>query len=231
MRIKFTPQHQRTFRKIGEVTQAEIEGEVNLRQASLLNAHRHGGMVTRSALNCLELVGDRKHVIVDTKVTFLLPGMYPAIPGWHTDGVPRLTGLAGTYDPAGRGAPSIKAQVDEAISAPHYHLLLAGEGPHTFFLDDAVTLNLSDEDPALYREMSEQVRELSEKGFLAVDRAPEREWLTWSWWDIHAAPPATTAGWRYLIRVTESDHIPPREDPKDYLRKQSMVYVPTEFGW
>lgn len=231
MKVTFTPEHRRTHRKIDEVSQEQIENEVNLRQAGLLNAYQHGGVVTRKALDKLVLVGDRKHVIVDTKVTFLLPGMYPAIPGWHTDGVPRLTGLAGTFDPAGRGAPSILAQARGSISAPHYHLLLAGGGPQTLFINNRINLDLPNDDPDLYRAMSEQVTDLAYDGTAEVDAAPEREWLEWGWWDIHSAQPAATAGWRYLIRVTESDHVPPREDPKDYLRKQSMVYVPTEFGW
>ena len=231
MKTLFIPRLEHTGRTIAAVSQSDIEDEVNLRQAPLLEAFQYGGEVTRAALNKLELHGDRKHVVVDTKVTFLLPGMYPAIPGWHTDGVPRLTSMPGTFDPAGRGAPSIEAQVQGRISEPHYHLLLAGGGPHTHFLDSSVVLDLPDADPSLYEVMTREVEHLVGRGDVGTRAAPEREWVNWSWWDIHAAQPATTAGWRYLIRVTESDHIAPRTDPKDFVRKQAQVYVPVEFGW
>lgn len=74
---------------IPEPSQELIEASLNLRQASLEDAARYGGAITREALGAMNLRGDRKYVIVDTKIHLLMPGWVPAIPGWHTDGVPR----------------------------------------------------------------------------------------------------------------------------------------------
>src|SRR4051812_36058043 len=84
-----------------------IEATPNLRRASLSDAALFGGPLLRDILQTAPLVGDREHVIVDTKVSMLMAGWMPAIPGWHTDGVPR--GENG--DPAGTGQPSLKRQL------------------------------------------------------------------------------------------------------------------------
>lgn len=66
-----------------------VEATPVLRRSSLEAAVQFGGPAVRELLEAVQLVGDKKYVSVDTKVTFLMPGWYPAIPGWHTDGVPR----------------------------------------------------------------------------------------------------------------------------------------------
>jgi hypothetical protein len=56
--------------------------------------------------------------------------------------------------------------------------------------------------------------------------------IEWDWWELHSAEWATDRGWRFLIRVTETDYIKPRENLNDILRYQSMVFVKSdEVGW
>lgn len=214
-------------------SQDAIENSLNLRQVSLEDAARYGGSVTRNALGLLDLHGDRKHVIVDTKVHFLMPGMCPSIPGWHTDGVPR----GETLDPAGSGDPVLSAMLDGSVSAPRYHLLVTGTHCPTRFLNgqwdfDSETL-LKGGAKNLYSNMTQVINTYSDtlaryNGFIDTE---DSVMYQWDWWNIHTAQTATARGWRYLIRVTETDHITPRTNPADFIRTQNNVYAPMDFGW
>lgn len=75
--------------KIDKPSQDEIKNTQGLWNASFEDAIRFGGDLTRSALQAMNIRGDRKHIVVDVKTHMLMPGMIPAIPGWHTDGVDR----------------------------------------------------------------------------------------------------------------------------------------------
>ena len=55
-----------------------IEATPNLRRASLPNAAMFGGPLVRKCLEQAPLAGDRLHIIVDTKVSMLMPGRLPA---------------------------------------------------------------------------------------------------------------------------------------------------------
>lgn len=207
-----------------------IEATPNLRRAGLHNAALFGGPLMRQLLESAPLVGDHKHVIVDTKVSLLMPGWMPAIPGWHTDGVPRQpaadNGL--TPDPTYSGNPSLaeQQQRDDAGYRPRYHTIHVGNDCPTLFLVAPLTLDLDHaEDSDLYQEMTKLVGDAQH--LMHVSPNPG-QWATWDWWNIHCATEATARGWRLLIRVTESD-IPPVTH--GFIRAQNQVYVPREFGW
>lgn len=203
--------------------QRDIESTPNLSRASMENALLFGGPLLREVLQNCPLVGDRPHTIVDTKVTMLLPGFIPAIPGWHTDGVPR-----GAYkNPYDTGFPSMAAQLDHTERGlfPRFHTLIVGNPCLTEFVEVPVTLNLEhSEDPELYKEVSRQINQMKPPTI----SQPEHRWISWSWWNLHRAVPATTRGWRLQIRVAEMYH-PPLET--GFIRAQNQVYVSTEFGW
>jgi hypothetical protein len=224
---------------ISEPSQAAIENTLNLRQCSLEDAVRYGGSITREAIGAMQLKGDRRYIVVDTKVNHLMRGMLPAIPGWHTDGVPR----GDNFDPGGKGEAKISAQAEGEISASHYHLLVTGTISQTEFIAEPVSLEVED-GRQLYEKMSRDIEARNYwlhrgpnewarpgDGALAKLVAPADTVVTWDWWNVHRAVPASGVGFRYLIRVTETDHIAPRTDPSDFIRMQSIVYVPIEFGW
>lgn len=215
-----------TGNSIPEPSQDVIEASFNLDRASVEDALRYGGPITTQALAAMNLRHDRKHIVVDTKVALLLPGMYPAIPGWHTDGVPR----GEEKNPAGTGLPFLKAQMDPDIRGPRYHLLVTGthcptlfmKNPHEFDVDIEMNSNL-------YKDLSRQAREqMKSFEYFATEPSTVYEW---DWWNIHTAQKATARGWRYLIRVTETDHVVPNTKLDKVIRKQTQVYAPIEFGW
>ena len=211
---------------IEKPSQDDIKNTQGLWNASFDDAFRFGGDVTRAALQAMNIRGDKKHIVVDVKTHMLMPGMIPAIPGWHTDGVPR----GGKSLSPASGAPHIHMQ--EGTESPRYHLLVVGGDCPTKFIASR-NINLVTENlPNLYAGISSQVCEMDDKGFLDTYDAPNGQVVEWDWWELHTAQKARAPGWRYLIRVTETDYLEPQSDLRQVLRNQQQVYLPTEkFGW
>src|SRR3990167_1133411 len=134
-----------------------IKNTLSLRQCSVEDALRYGGEVTKAAIGAMDLRNDRKYIVVDTKIHLLLPGFYPAIPGWHTDGVPR----GGEGNPASAGLPNMAWQEVTDKRPPRYHLLVVGESSLTEFINEKIELNI-DETPSadLYKKMSQDINKL-----------------------------------------------------------------------
>lgn len=212
--------------KIEKPSQDDIKNTQGLWNASFDDAFRFGGDVTRAALQAMNIRGDKKHIVVDVKTHMLMPGMIPAIPGWHTDGVPR----GGKSLSPASGAPHIHMQ--EGTESPRYHLLVVGGDCPTKFIASR-NINLVTENlPNLYAGISSQVCEMDDKSFLDTYDAPDGQVVEWDWWELHTAQQARAPGWRFLIRVTETDYLEPQKDLRLVLRNQQQVYLPTEkFGW
>lgn len=204
-----------------------IKNTFGLWNASLEDALRYGGDLTKAALSAMNLKFDRKYIIVDTKVHMLMPEMCPAIPSWHTDGVPRGADL----NPASKGAPNLSAQ--ETMDAPRFHLLVTGEGCLTEFVNEQNVEFEIDEDygTSLYSQMNRQVTEKLATGEITKSAVPANTAVEFDWWDLHTGTWATKHEWRYLIRVTETNHIPPQTDLSKIIRTQQNVYVKENFGW
>lgn len=207
----------------------EIRMTPALLGADLDTAARYGGDLTRAALGAMNLRGDRRNVIVDTKTHLLMPGFYPGIPGWHSDGVPR----GPERNPAGKGAPDIAAQEAMDDVAPRFHLLVTGAHcPTRFATERGLILDVPEEPtPDLYAGISRQMRAMDAAGSLATMETAPSTVYEWDWWHLHTAQAATAHGWRFLIRVTETDHHEPRTDLSEIIRTQQQVYVPEVFGW
>lgn len=194
--------------------------------ASLEDALKYGGELTKAAIGAMNLRHDKKYIVVDTKVHMLMPNMCPAIPNWHSDGVPRGNELR----PEAKAAPDIFAQ--DYMRDSRFHLLVTGEGCLTEFITKPVELDVPAEpNTALYGMVNKQVRAMVAAGELDVFTAPSCTPIEFDWFDIHRGVQATKHEWRYLIRVTETDHMPPQTDLRQVLRTQQQVYVPTDFGW
>lgn len=206
-----------------------IKATPALWQATLDTAVQYGGDLTRDALSAMNIRGDRKHIVVDTKVHMLMPGFIPAIPGWHTDGVPR----GPEKNPAGKGAPDIAAQKEMDERKPRFHLMVAGPAdcPTRFCTEQDLELDVPDvPDPSLYAMVSGQMHDLQHPDLKTYEASPGTVY-EWDWWQLHTAIRSRSHGWRFLIRVTESDHHVPQKEIAKVIRTQQQVYVPEEFGW
>lgn len=212
---------------IEQPSQELVKNTLGLHNASLDDALKYGGELTRAAIAAMDLQMTKKHIIVDTKVHMLLPGMCPAIPGWHTDGVPRGNSL----DPTAKQAPNINSQ--EELDSPIFHLLVTGESCLTQFIKErSFDLNVPKKpDSSLYKMVTEQVSQKVENGELTAYEVPSCTAVMWDWWEIHTGIPAKSHEWRFLIRVTESDIQEPKTDIREVIRTQQQGYMPMNFGW
>lgn len=214
-------------RTIEQPSEEMIKNTLGLHNASLDDALKYGGELTRLAIGAMDLTFSKKNIIVDTKIHMLVPGMSPALPGWHTDGVPRGTSL----DPTAKQVPDMHAQ--EYMDSPIFHLLVTGESCLTNFIDQGdIKLYVPyDPSPNLYKGISSQVRKKVDNGELKTFEAPSCRAISWDWWELHTGVPAKNHEWRFLIRVTESNIQTPKKDLRDIIRIQQQGYMPMEFGW
>jgi hypothetical protein len=112
-----------------------------------------------------------------------------------------------------------------------YHLFVTGDC-RTEFVKRSVALTIPRRPTTLlYRLVTEQVNEGIREGSIPVNKVPESIWTTFTWWDLHRGVEAEKREWRLLIRVAESDYLPPLTDLNQVLRSQQQVYVNPEFGW
>lgn len=225
--VKFNRNPLVTTGSIEEPPVLELKNTFGLWNASLDDAVRYGGAITRAAIQAMNIRHDRKNIIVDTKIHMLMKGMSPAIPGWHTDGAPRDN----TKNPGGSGMPDTFAQEDD----PHpnrYHLLVTGQGCLTQFIERPIKLAIPDKPSYdVYTVMSETVAKRAKEDLSLTWTVPSCSVVEFDWWDIHTGVVASKNEWRYLIRVCESDYYEPRRDLREVIRMQSQVYAPHNFGW
>ena len=228
MLTKFNRNPLRAAGTMEDPSDNEIKHTPALWNCDLDTAIKYGGGVTRQALGAMNLRGDRKNIIVDTKTHMLMPGFYPGIPGWHTDGVPR----GPERNPAAKADPNITAQEEMDDEAPRFHLLVTGTVcPTLFATTPDLTLDV-DNDASLYKGISERVNALRahDTNFEVMETKPSTVY-EWDWWQLHTAQAAVAHGWRFLIRVTETNHFEPQTNLADIIRTQQQVYVPEAFGW
>lgn len=223
-------------RKIEQPSQELVKNTLSLWQADLDTAIKYGGDLTREAIAAMDIKGDKKYVLVDTKVHMLMPGQCPAIPGWHTDGVPRFVeSIEEKYSPLGTGPPNLQIQKEweEKGDTPRFHLLVTGEGCLTQFPHEQVTLSNLPNAPTnnFYKVVTKDMRNYSFR--FPHKESPSCTAIEWDWWHLHSAKLATKREFRFLIRVTESNYHAPQPVNKlnDIIRTQQMVYTPMEFGW
>lgn len=197
-----------------------IKNTFGLYNASMEDAIKFGGDLTREALKAIKLKNNRKYVVVDTKIHMLMPGFMPAILGFHTDGVPRPQ----------KDKPDISLQ--EGKEENIYHLIVTGEGCLTEFINTPLNIDvLHNCTSDLYKGIDQHVRYLKPEENNLIFTAPTCQVLTWNWWDIHRAVIAKKHEWRFLIRVAETNTQQPLMNLREVLRTQQQVYLPETFGW
>lgn len=153
-------------------------------------------------------------VSVDTRLSMLMPGMYPCIPGWHCDDFHRPNG----------GQPDLA----HAPQAEHVCLII-GNCSRTRFVAQELDLPMvTDTDleggRTLYGVMHRRIEQCDPKTF-QVSSGEMWRFSPKTW---HRGEPATEAGWRYFLRLTGSDHW----TPLNQRRTQTQVYLTEPFrGW
>jgi hypothetical protein len=192
-----------------------IKNEPMLFGASWAFARGHGGAVTNDFLDALGETGSHwEQGCIDTRVHMLMPGWYPAIPGWHHDDVPRseVTGQP-NYDNLGYHA--------------NHAMAVVGSAAPTAFAVGEVDMEKVPDGKIVYQVWHEEVEGLIAKGQLAYQEIKPCLLYEFDWQSFHRATASKASGWRWFGRVTLRV---PRF--RNEVRRQVQVYVdPLNKGW
>lgn len=178
-------------------------------------AYQHGGFLTRLVLNSLDLrepLDDMPEYSwkIDTRVQMLMAGMYPAIPGWHCDGVPRPNG-----QPEVALADPDEVNVALTVSDDQSETPVS----QTEFINAPTSLFF---DPnQVWRSVNANMDENE-----LVCQVPDGHEVVFGSLALHRATPAQRNGWRFWIRATFS-----KRPPMNKIRRQVNVYTPIGIGW
>lgn len=152
--------------------------------------------------------------IIDVRVQRLMPGMYPSIPGWHCDAVPRQTT---------NGQPNFQAINPAAF---HVGLTLSNEAmgvSNTEYVTDVIKPKLYHQDN-VYRQLHEEVERIAP----ATRRINDGVFVKFTPKTIHRATETHRRGWRMFLRFSMY-HKPPIENG---VPGQQQVYLISEKnGW
>lgn len=185
-------------------------------------ARERGGPMTQLAMNALEdhtslgreaLEATDLNIVIDTRVHMLMPGMLPAIGGWHCDAVPRPGGEYGDQ-------PDPRLYDSRVV---HYTMTMAqGETSRTEFMNSSTIVQLPPGERVwtkLHQAIQTRDRHttLAPHGMIArFDQGTPRR-----------ATPSSTPGWRFFFRASLYGSV-----PRNQIRRQVQVYIPHEgHGW
>lgn len=153
---------------------------------------------------------DDFYVVIDTRVTMTMEGMYPSIPGWHGDDVPRSRT---TGQPVLHGVNPL---------VQHFMVLVSDQPTvvsATEFISEEITLDVDLAN--VWGSVDKQINKIKPKtGFLEMG-----EIVRFNQEAIHRASPTITPGWRFFYRASITHRKPANE-----IRKQVQVYASVN-GW
>lgn len=153
-------------------------------------------------------------ISVDSRLSMLMPGMYPCIPGWHCDEF---------YRPGG-GQPDLAT----APECEHVMVVIGGCSL-TRFVAEAFEMPLpTPDDLRDGRTVCGVMHHRIEQAGLATLQVQSGEVWRFSQISWHRGEAATEPGWRYFLRLTGSEHW----TPVNQRRTQTQVYLTAPFeGW
>ncbi len=206
---------------------AAIELEPMFYRASFGFANSHAGPLTTSFLYALRThaealglgkSGDFSGVVIDSRVHMLMRGMYPCIPGWHHDDVPRDTPSGQpNYDKPAYAAKHLMCVVD-ADDAP------TGALPEFLSGKVEVPYPLAD-DAVVYAVWDAHINHTSPLRPRAVNSG---EIVHFDSSAFHRGTAAKSTGWRWFIRASWGTLV----KPENKIRRNANVYMAwSTAGW
>lgn len=210
------------FRK--DWSQDEIKTEPMFFNSSLQFAWDKGGPIMREFLESVPRGWEG--AVLDSRIHMLMPGWYPAIPGFHHDDVPRPPIPIGQHF-------MTAAQPDyenPRYKAEHLMGLVNGDICPTLFAIGRCTMPAIPDGELIYRRWHREVESLLEMGRLEPQECPSGLVVGFDWQTFHTGQKAKGHGWRWFCRITRnSDRC---GQITNEIRSQVQVYLefPME-GW
>jgi hypothetical protein len=195
-----------------------VKDEPMFWRASLNFAYKNGGPITQAFLD-VYLADGMKYdyqgdvVLFDSRCHMLMPGWYPAIPGYHHDSVQRSRpdGQPNYIDPTTR-ADHVVALVGEPVSLTEFAL-----GTETFTIPD---------NSVMYETWHPVVDQMVADDRLQSWLCPMHQLVYFDDRAWHQVSPATERGWRWFGRITHGSPQPVRNE----IRRNAQVYLSNPMG-
>jgi hypothetical protein len=214
MEIEFDNRFEKVAAFDGNATPDEIKNETMFFSCDPGFVYDHCGPLTKRILLAATRFMNAPaglHSVIDTRVHMLMPGQYPAIPGWHCDAVPRK---------------EYGDQPDFSLINPeakHYVCTISsdtGGVSNTEFLVGPLSVDV---DPnRVWSSVNAQIPEEQ-----PIRSIPDGCLVEFGSMAIHRAAPATKwHGWRLFFRLSYMQN-PPRNE----IRRQTQVYTNAGLGW
>jgi len=187
---------------------------------------KHGGPITKAFLVELPFEWKNSDIVIDTRTHMLMPGWFPAIPGWHHDDVPRpIVGPGQHFITAGQ--PDYD---NPRYHAEHIMGLVNGDVCPTKFIAGSCPMPAIPEGELIYRRWHQEIEDLIYKDAVEVIEAPSGKLLYFDWQTFHTGQKAVKSGWRWFARVSRNTDR--TKQITNEIRKQVQVYMefPME-GW
>lgn len=181
------------------------------------------GKITKEIIKCIDSnnlnpQGDGT-LITDIRVQRLMPGMYPSIPGWHCDAVPR---------------ENYHAQPDFSQASniyKHIMLIISTEDDgisRTEFADEFFWANLYPEAGFIYKQLHNEINKKIQQKEISTFQIEQGELCMFNQFNPHRAMPATSRGWRMFFRRSRLQN----PTISNIIPTQQQVYLLSEEnGW
>ena len=210
----------------GKIKNDAIKNEKMFFNSDLSFAFDNGGPITRSFIMNLPDDWNTDQVVFDSRVHMLMPGWYPAIPGYHHDDVPRADIPAGQHFLTA-GQPDYD---NPRYLSEHILGLVNAEVCPTHFATGTATFSEVPEGATVYKHWHPEVLEHIKNGTLDQWEAPDRTLLQFNHDTWHTGSKALLNGWRWFARVSRNtDRV---KKITNEIRVNAQVYLefPME-GW
>jgi len=236
MKYTFTP-NIRTVAQFKPVWTTDIiKNEPMMFSADPAFAHTHGRSLTREITRMLLHSKEYKEIVmfapqddfftvIDTRVTMTMKGMYPSIPGWHCDDIPRSRTT---------GQPVLHG-VNPFVQ--HFMVILSDQESTvsaTEFLNMTVELDIDLAN--VWQSVDHGINERMDTYRIHQKETDNHmnpmtsfikpgDIVRFNQEAIHRASPTITPGWRFFYRLSITHRKPANE-----VRNQVQVYA-SENGW
>lgn len=217
------------IREIGQFAQTvsndNIKNEPMFFNSDLHFAYSNGGAITKSFIDALPSDW-RQDVVFDSRVHMLMPGWYPAIPGFHHDDVPRSDIPIGQHFITA-GQPD--------YDTPRYYsqhilgLVNADICPTEFAVGECLLKRVPDGE-LIYRQWDAEVKELLKSGSLKHAVIKDRTLTMFDWQTLHSGQKTNAHGWRWFGRVSRNTERVNKITNEIRVNAQVYLEFPME-GW
>lgn len=189
-------------------------------------AYDNGGPITKSFIDCLPYDWRKGKVVFDSRGHMLMPGWYPAIPGWHHDDVPRAEIPTGQHFITA-GQPDYD---NPRYLSQHIMGLVNADVCPTHFAIGQCLMPAVPEGELIYRKWNDVVNQLVSEKKVELFVATDRRMYFFDHDTFHTGTKSISNGWRWFGRV--SRHTDRVNKITNEIRTNAQVYLefPME-GW